>query len=86
MSRAQKGKIISPEQRLRLSRALTGRVWPSRRKSKVFTEDQIGEIKSMLQDGVFQWKIAERFGVTQTTISKIKLNKPKYLESVLCVR
>ena len=36
------------------------------------TEAQVAQIREALAAGEFQWKIAQRFGVTQAAISQIK--------------
>lgn len=44
-----------------------------------FSKLEIVEILNLLNSGVFQSEIAKKYNVHQTTISKIKNNKEKYL-------
>jgi len=43
--------------------------------SRVFTDNQILEIRKLLVDGIYQKDIAKQFGVQQMTISNIKTGK-----------
>jgi len=38
-------------------------------------DDKVSEIKQLLKSGVSQYKIAAKYGVSRSTILKIKLNK-----------
>ena len=39
------------------------------------TEEDVIQIKQMLQNGIYQKDIADHFGITQTSVSRIKLGK-----------
>jgi len=64
MSDAGKTKIFSDETRKKISES-----------QKIFSKNQILEIRKLLKIGIFQSIIAKKFNTVQSAISSIKLNK-----------
>lgn len=64
------GKIASNETRVKMSQSRIKNI-----NSRIFTQQQIKEIRNLLKDGVSQRRIALLFGVSPATICNIKNNK-----------
>lgn len=76
VSEANKGKIISEEQRIKLSESLKGKYSGEKSFNTKLTNKDVIEIKLLLRKGVlFQREIAEKFNTTLNIVAHIKAGR-----------